>query len=81
MPSKKIIQRILRGTALRDSINHTVPVMVANIKTHPIYQKRYWSERIYLVHCDEPIKKGQLVEILQTRPLSKKKSWKVVKTK
>ncbi len=84
MPNKKIIQRVLKGTALRDSINNTVPVLVAKIKIQRLYQKRYWTARKYLVHTAHPIKKGQVVEILETRPLSKKKSWKVrsmIKTK
>jgi len=81
MPSKKRLSKILKGTAARDSLHKTVPVAVAHIKTHPIYQKRYRSEKIYLAHCEEPIKKGQLVEIVPTRPISKRKTWKVVKSK
>lgn len=77
--SKKDMRKKLQGIALRDSLFKTVPVLVIVVKVHPIYKKRYLQNRKFLVHTDWEIKKGQKVTIQEGKPISKQKSWQVVK--
>lgn len=74
---KKI--RKLAGLALRDTKEKTVSIEVMNIKVHPLYKRRYLKTRKYLVQTEIEVKKGQRVVIQESRPLSRKKSWQVVK--
>jgi len=71
------IKRLL-GTALNDSRDKTVKIEIKLLKIHPLYQRRFESKRRFIVHTEKEIKKGQKVEITPTRPLSRRKSWKVV---
>ena len=57
----------------------TVTVLVEGKKTHPLYKKTYvWSKK-YLVHDELGAKLGDVVDITGTRPISKRKHFKVVK--
>ena len=74
---KKI--RKLTGLALRDTKEKTVSIRVTNIKIHPLYQRRYLKTKKYLVQTEIEVKKGQKVIIQESRPVSRKKSWQVIK--
>jgi len=74
---KKIIKK-LTGVALADSRNKTVKILISRLKIHPIYKKRQYFRRTFLVHTDMEIKKDQKVTFAPTRPISRRKSWKVV---
>jgi len=69
----------LNGVALRDTKDRTLLVAVTTVKFHPVYKKRYKRIRQFLVHSDTAVKKGDKLVIEETRPISKKKSWKVIK--
>ncbi|MBM2820782.1 MAG: ribosomal protein [Candidatus Berkelbacteria bacterium] len=79
MENKTKQNRVLKGIALNDSRNNTVKILVDNIKVHPIYKKRFQDSKKYLVSTDQEIHKGQKVIISETKPVSKRKSWKVIK--
>jgi len=71
----------LTGIAAKDSGNKTVSVIIDYIKIHPIYKRRYIKSNKILAHTETEIKKGEKVIITPTRPLSKKKAWKVIEGK
>lgn len=75
--AQKIIKK-LTGIALTDSRDKTVKILVSRLRVHPIYKKRQYFRRTFLVHTDMEIKKGQKVTFASTRPISRRKSWKVV---
>lgn len=77
MSKSKATKKILEGIALGDSVNKTVVVSINSIKIGRIYKKRYVTAKKYIVHTDIEVKKGEKVKITETRPISKKKSWKV----
>jgi len=79
-PESKIKKiKKLSGIALRDTKDRTLSVEVTTVKLHPVYGKRYKRIRKFLVHSDVEVKKGDKVTIEETRPISKKKAWKVIK--
>ena len=59
-------------------MDKTIVVAVKTMKMHPKYLKRYSSAKKYKVHDPaNKFKKGDMVEFIQCRPISKDKSHKV----
>lgn len=72
-------KRVLLGQALRDTINKTVSVMVTRKIMHPLYGKTVVKTKKYLAHDPEGlVKKDTTVKIEETRPISKRKKWRVI---
>ena len=73
-------KRILNGKVVKKSGDKTVSVLVSRQTTHPIYKKIIRVSKKYLAHdSDNSISIGDTVKIQETRPLSKTKSWEIVK--
>ena len=71
---------ILKGVVVSDKMNKTVVVSVSNFIKHPKYGKYYKVSKKYKAHDEEnTFKIGDNVEIVETRPISKDKKFKVVK--
>lgn len=67
------------GRVVSAKMNKTVAVLVEGSKTHPLYGKTFvWSKK-YLVHDELGAKDGDMVTIVATKPISKRKHFKVVK--
>lgn len=73
-------RKVMRGTVISDKMQKTVVVQVDRKVRHPLYEK-FISKRTKLHAHDEnnEAKVGDVVEVTQTRPLSKTKSWRVVR--
>jgi small subunit ribosomal protein S17 len=66
------------GTVTSDVADKTITVTVTSRETHPIYGKQYTVTRKYAAHDEKnEAKKGDLVTISDTRPISKRKSFKL----
>lgn len=76
---KKIRQ--IKGTVLKNSKDKSVLVEVKYLKIHPIYKKRYFTNRRMVAHTDSEIKAGESVLIQECRPISRHKAWQVIETK
>jgi len=73
-------RRILNGKVIKKSGDKTVSVLVTRQTTHPIYKKIIRVSKKYLAHDeDNNITVGESVKIQETKPLSKSKSWEVIK--
>ena len=71
--------KTLQGTVVSDAMDKTVVVEVGRSVQHPKYKKFYTISKKYHAHDEEnKYKIGDTVEIVETRPISKKKSFKVV---
>lgn len=74
------MSRILHGTVTSDKMDKTVVVSVATVKAHPIYRKKYKVTTKFKAHdAENQYKVGDLVEISETRPLSRTKNWEVTR--
>ena len=76
MPKKQ-----LQGTVVSNKMQKTVVVEVESLKEHPKYKRRYKVHKKYKAHAEENYEVGDRVVIEESRPLSKEKKWKVIKTK
>lgn len=70
--------KTLTGVVTSDVRDKTITVTVTSRETHPIYGKQYTVSRKYTAHDEKnEAKKGDLVVITETRPISKTKSFKL----
>lgn len=68
--------RVKKGEVVSKSGNKTIVVRVDEHKTHPKYKKRYTKSVKFHAHDEkETAQVGDMVEIYETRPLSKMKRW------
>ena len=73
-------KRVLSGKVVKKSGDKTVSVLVTRQTTHPIYKKIIRVSKKYLAHdAENTIAVGENVKIQETKPLSKNKSWEVIK--
>ncbi len=73
--------RVLRGTVVSTKMKDTITVAVERYVKHPKYKKYQRLTKKYLVHdAGNTAKDGDKVEIIETRPLSKRKSFTLHKT-
>jgi len=72
-------KRILQGIVVSDAQNKTIIVRVERRVMHPIYKKFITRSKKYAAH-DENNKfhTGDAVQIEESRPISKRKSWVVL---
>ena len=72
-------RRVLQGTVVSDAAEKTVVVNVQRRVSHPVYKKFITRSKKYMAHDEaNSAKKGDIVQIRECRPLSKRKSWEVV---
>jgi len=70
----------LIGLVSSDKRDKTITVSIENRETHPLYRKQYTKTRKYTAHdAKNEAHLGDKVEIAACRPLSKTKSFKLVK--
>jgi small subunit ribosomal protein S17 len=68
--------RKLQGMVVSDKMDKTVVVAVKTVKEHPIYRKKYKVTTKFKAHDEaNTLKNGDLVEITETRPISREKRW------
>lgn len=71
--------RELLGTVVSDANDKTVNVLVETYKNDKLYGKRVKYSKKYAAHDEKnEAKKGDKVRIVETRPLSKTKHFRVV---
>ena len=70
--------KTLTGIVTSDVANKTITVTVTSRETHPIYGKQYTVNRKYAAHDENNIASiGDKVTISETRPISKRKTFKL----
>ncbi len=74
------IKRTLIGRVVSDKMEKTVTVLIERRVKHPVYGKIVTKSKKYHAHNENnEAKAGDLVEIEETRPLSRTKAWRVTK--
>lgn len=75
-PKGKRAEKI--GVVSSDKMTKTVVVRVDRLVKHPIYRKYVRKRKKFMAHDDHGAKIGDKVRIVETRPLSARKRWRVV---
>lgn len=73
-------KKVREGIVVSNKMKKTVVVEVERVFRHPLYQKVIRTAKKFKAH-DElgQCKVGERVEIVETRPLSKDKQWRVTR--
>ena len=72
-------KKTLKGKVIRDKNNKTVVVLVKRRYSHAFFKKVITSSKKYHAHDEKNIFKiGDDVKIIESKPFSKKKRWKVI---
>lgn len=80
MSDQEVSNRTLTGQVVSDSMDKTITVVVERRVKHPVYGK--FMRRSTKVHAHDEsneCNKGDMVMVEQCRPLSKSKTWRLVK--
>jgi small subunit ribosomal protein S17 len=73
-------RKVRQGLVVSDKMDKTIVVLVERMTSHPLYKKRIKRSKKYHAHDSENVcREGDIVEIMETRPLSKTKRWRVTK--
>ena len=71
-------RKIRVGRVVSDKMDKTVVVAVETPKRHPLYKKTIKSIVKYMAHDEKKeCRSGDMVRIIETRPFSKLKRWRV----
>jgi small subunit ribosomal protein S17 len=72
-------RKVRTGMVISDKSDKTVTVRVERQFAHPLYGKQIKKTKKYHAHDeDNQYKEGDVVRIVETRPLSKTKRWRVL---
>ena len=79
MENKRNDRKVREGIVVSDKMDKTVVVAEATMKLHKLYKKRLKATKKYKAHDENnQCKVGDTVKIMETRPLSKDKRWRLV---
>jgi small subunit ribosomal protein S17 len=79
MLTERNLRKTKTGVVVSNKMNKTAVVAVESLVRHPLYSRTIRQTKKYKVHDEENICNiGDKVKIMETRPLSKDKRWRVV---
>jgi len=71
-------RKVLEGVVVSNKMKNTVTVKISKKIKHPRYEKLMETHKKYFAHTDKELAEGQIVQIIQCRPISKMKRWRVI---
>ncbi|NCU18099.1 30S ribosomal protein S17 [Pallidibacillus pasinlerensis] len=78
--SERNQRKVYTGRVVSDKMDKTITVLVETYKKHPLYGKRVKYSKKYKAHDEmNEAKIGDIVQIMETRPLSATKRFRLVK--
>ena len=79
MTEERNQRKVYQGRVVSDKMDKTITVAVETKKNHPIYGKRMNYSKKYKVHDENSTAKvGDIVKIMETRPLSATKRFRLL---
>ena len=77
--SERSVKKKMLGSVVSNSMDKTVLVMVERLTKHRTYKKYIRKRSKYMAHDPQNLcQVGDKVRLLESRPLSKRKRWKVL---
>ncbi|ERT63913.1 MULTISPECIES: 30S ribosomal protein S17 [Peptoniphilus] len=72
-------RKTIIGTVVSDKMDKTITVAIETFVAHPIYKKRFKKTSKFKAHDENnECQIGDKVKLMETRPLSKDKRWRLV---
>ena len=80
MAEKRNLRKVRQGVVLSDVNDKTIVVQIKERKPHPKYGKMITTTKKFHAHdANNEAGVGDTVQIMETRPLSKMKRWRLLK--
>lgn len=80
MDAERSRRKVRAGRVVSDKMDKTVVVAVESLVRHPLYGRIMRSTNRFKAHDEEnQCGVGDVVEIMETRPLSREKRWRVAR--
>lgn len=71
-------RKVQIGTVVSNKMENSIVVKVETLIKHPLYKKYIKKSKKYMAHdAENQCNIGDKVEIIETRPLSKRKNWRL----
>lgn len=74
-----VTRRRMTGVVTSDKMTKTVVVEISRTYKHPLYKKVVHATKRFKAHDELGAKVGDLVQLIESRPISREKSWVVEK--
>jgi small subunit ribosomal protein S17 len=79
MSEERNARKVYQGRVVSDKMEKTIVVAIETYKNHPVYGKRVKYTKKYKAHDENnTAKTGDIVKIMETRPLSATKRFRLV---
>lgn len=79
MTEERNLRKTRVGVVTSDKMDKTIVVSVVTLVEHPLYKKRIKQTKKFKSHDEQnQCKIGDKVRIMETRPMSKDKRWRVI---
>jgi len=79
MSKRKSQRKVMQGTVVSSAMDKTIVVAVETRMPHPLYKKIVKRTKKYKAHdAENACSVGDVVRIMETRPLSRTKRWRLV---
>ncbi|AEV95529.1 30S ribosomal protein S17 [Pediococcus claussenii] len=79
MSEERNARKVYQGRVVSDKMDKTITVQIDTYKTHPVYGKRVKYSKKYKAHDENnEAKTGDIVRIMETRPLSATKRFRLL---
>jgi small subunit ribosomal protein S17 len=73
-------RKVLRGRVVSDKMDKTIVVEIDTTKSHPLYGRQVKYSTKFKAHDEKnEAHTGDLVEVMETRPLSKDKHFRLIR--
>ena len=77
--SDRVLRKVREGTVISNKMDKTIVVEQRRRVQHPVYKRYITLTKKYYAHDEKnECQIGDFVRIMETRPLSKQKRWRVV---
>ena len=77
--AKRTARKVRVGTVVSDSMDKTIVVAVESLVRHPLYGKTMKrTTKLYAHDEDNRCGVGDVVQLMETRPISRTKRWRLV---
>ena len=76
---ERLRRKVREGIVVSDKMHKTIVVKIDRLIQHPLYPRTLRSSNTFKAHDEKnDAKTGDLVRIMETRPLSKDKRWRLI---
>lgn len=80
MAEKRNLRKVRQGVVVSSTNDKTIVVMIEERKSHPIYKKMMITTKKLHAHDEKnEAEIGDTVQVMETRPISKQKHWRLLK--